>query len=130
MKPIVLAASLSFLALAIVVPAIITAVRGGGYGGLVIALPVVPVIALILWKLVPWAFREDDAHLMQLLNLFECTDVVHELRKIGVKTTTDLEFITPERLNGLSASIVTKSKLEDALRCVCLHAPCSTRHFN
>ncbi len=45
--------------------------------------------------------KEDDVQLMRLLKLFECGDAAHVLRGIGVQTTTDLEYITPEALSTL-----------------------------
>jgi hypothetical protein len=116
MKPEHLALALALAALAVVAPSVQAAVEGKGYGGLLLALPVVPFVAFVLYYFVPWAFREDDAQLTRLLALFECGDAADALRGVGVKTNADLEYITPETLGTLGLSIITKAKLEDALR--------------
>jgi len=116
MKPEYLALALCMVSLTIVLPAIHLAFQGRGYAGLILALPVLPLVAFICAKFLPWAFREEDAQLMQLLGLFECLDAAGVLHKMGVKTTADLEYITPESLDTLDCSLITKFKLEDALR--------------
>ena len=116
MKPEHLAVALSLTALAIVVPAAYSAYIGQGYFGLLAALPILPFVVLVLWKLVPWAFREEDAQLSRLLMLFECSDAAEALQCVGVKTMTDLEYVTPDTLSALKTSVINKAKLEDALR--------------
>jgi hypothetical protein len=117
MKPEFLALALVVTAITVVAPSAYSALQGNAYGGLVIVLPVVPFVVFILYKFVPWDSKEDDVQLTRLLKLFECGDAAHVLRGMGVKTTTDLEYLTPEALSTLGLPVVTKAKLEDALRC-------------
>ena len=117
MKPEYLALALVVTTIAVVGPSAYSALQGHAYGGLVIVLPVVPCVVFILHKFVPWDSKEDDAQLTRLLKLFGCGDAAHVLRGLGVQTTTDLEYITPEALSTLGLPVVTKAKLEDALRC-------------
>lgn len=116
MTPSFLALALVFTGGTLIIPALYSASQRNEYGALIAVAPVVPVLAVVLWKFVPWAFREDDAHLMQLLSLFDASESVNELREMGVLTVLDLEYITPERLNGMKLKPISKSKLEDALR--------------
>jgi hypothetical protein len=120
MNPHLLAATLLAAALAVVVPTLRAAFEGvAGLESVLFVLPVLPLVACVVWYFLPWAFREDDAQLMQLLSAFECPEAISALRDAGVKTTNDLEFVSPEKLEALrTLSVITRSKLEDVLRCV------------
>ena len=129
MSPLLLAVLLSAAALAVVVPTLRAAAEGAaGLESILFVLPVLPLVACVIWYIVPWAFREEDEQLMQLLSAFECQDAAGELRLLGVRTPRDLEFVSPEKLQTIgSLSIITRSKLEDVLRCgACDNALCLT----